>query len=286
METNPNKESQSACSAPEQLYDPEKTQQIAETLCELLHPEYILLFGRMVGRTPHSEMLAYDLLVVTEGITPYKWYDAKRYLKLKLPFVGHGAPYVNIYLHTQHEIEVYFIPFFHLARREGLLLYCRPGRRFKRPGGKAEFGQFAATAERYAGIFLPLADRLVRFAAERTDPECAREAAFAVAQAAVYYFRTLFFVYHGFQADTCDIRMLFLRLRTLSAEFPVLFQSDECRSKRVLHHLARYISHARYDPDFRVDIEELTGHVRIVERLGKVVTALCRSRILLYEKRA
>lgn len=38
---------------------------MAEVLRESFDPEYILLFGSLCGGTPHSDVTAYDLLVVT-----------------------------------------------------------------------------------------------------------------------------------------------------------------------------------------------------------------------------
>ena len=49
----------------QQSYDTLKAARIAETLSELLNPEYIMLFGKLADGTPHSDILAYDLLVVT-----------------------------------------------------------------------------------------------------------------------------------------------------------------------------------------------------------------------------
>ena len=109
----------------QQSYDTLKAARIAETLRELLDPEYILLFGKLADGTPHSDILAYDLLVVTDGPTHYSWYDAKRYLKMKLPYIGHGAPYINLYIHTRHDIETRNVPFLYFARKEGIVLHSR-----------------------------------------------------------------------------------------------------------------------------------------------------------------
>lgn len=78
-----------------------KAVRIAAVLAELLDPAYVLLFGRMAGRTPHSDTLAYDLLLITDEKPFYDWYDARRYLKMKMSWVGHGAPYVNLYIFTR-----------------------------------------------------------------------------------------------------------------------------------------------------------------------------------------
>ena len=55
----------------EYTYNPGKAAGIAEVLRELLDPEYILLFGKMVGKTPHSDILTYDLLVITADTPRY-----------------------------------------------------------------------------------------------------------------------------------------------------------------------------------------------------------------------
>ena len=52
---------------------------------------------------------------------------------------------------------------------------------------------------------MPLADKLAGYAECNLDKDHVRESAFAMAQAAVYYYRTLFYVYHGFEADSCDV---------------------------------------------------------------------------------
>ena len=147
----------------EQSYDPLKAARIAETLTELLDPEYILLFGKLANRTPHSDILAYDLLAVTDGPAHYSWYDAKRYLKMKLPYIGHGAPYINLYIHTRHDIETRNVPFLYFARKEGIVLHSR-SRKVARPRDKFDFGYAVSLAMKYSGIFMPLADKLAGYA--------------------------------------------------------------------------------------------------------------------------
>ncbi len=132
---------------------------------------------------------------------------------------------------------------------------------------------------------MPPADRLADYAEQRLDGEHMREAAFAAAQAAVYYYRTLFYVYHGFEADTCDTRYLHHRLRTLSGELPLLFESDDFHAVTTLRCLNGYVAEARYDPKFFVEVDELSQHIDRVKRLGEAVKRVCDKRIGLYEKR-
>ena len=268
----------------QQSYDPLKAARIAETLAELLDPEYILLFGKLADGTPHSDILAYDLLAVTDGPAHYSWYDAKRYLKMKLPYIGHGAPYINLYIHTRHDIETRNVPFLYFARKEGIVLHSR-SRKVARPRDKFDFGYAASLAMKYANIFMPLADKLAGYAERNLDRDHARESAYAMAQAAVYYYRTLFYVYHGFEADSCDVRYLHHRLRTLSGELPLLFESDEYYPKQTLHCLNNFATYAPHDPDFFVETEELARHFVLVKRLGEVARRLCERRMELYAKR-
>ena len=284
METNQNLISSESQIAPETPFNQAQTIQIADALRELFDPAYILLFGKMAGKTPFSETIAYDLMVITDNEPLYNWMEAKRYLKIKLPWIGHGVPYTNIYVYTRHDVEVNYTPFFYLARKEGIVLYRSHDQKFARPKKQVDFGLAAANATKHTQAFLPLADRLLDFADLQVDRR--REAAFASAQAAVYYFRTLFYVYHGFEAETSDIRILHQRLRTLSAKLPLLFEPDESRAMRTLHRLNVFLTAARYDPEFCVRPEELTLHIERVKRLAKIVKQMCSERIDFYLAKA
>ena len=268
----------------QQSYDTLKAARIAETLSELLNPEYILLFGKLADGTPHSDILAYDLLAITDGPTRYDWYAAKRYLKMKLPYIGHGAPYINLYIYTRQYLDANNTPFFYFARKEGIVLHSR-SRKIARPRDGFDFGYAASLAMKYSGIFMPLADKLAGYAQRNLDRDHIRESAFAIAQAAVYYYRTLFYVYHGFEADSCDVRYLHHRLRTLSGELPLLFEPDDFNSATSLRRLNNFTTCAPYDPDFFVETDELARHLDLVKRLGEIVRRLCERRMELYAKR-
>lgn len=268
------------------LYDPARADRIAGRLRELLDPAYILLFGSFAGGTPHSETLAYDLLVVTDGKPPYDWYGAKRYLKMHLRCIGHGAPYLNPYVHARNEAEGLYTPFFWLARTEGTLLYSRDGQKVFRPRRSPDFGRAASDAKRYASSFLSLGTEQLgeaEAALARTDT---RRAALAAGQAAVYAYRTLFYVYHGFEADTCNLHRLHQRLRTLSGELPLLFDPDDFNANHTLSCLKGALERATYEPDFTVAPPEMRAHLDRVKRLHDVVGKRCRRRIGLYEERA
>ena len=203
---------------------------------------------------------------------------------MKLPYIGHGAPYINLYIYTRQYLDANNTSFFYFARKEGIVLHSR-SRKIARPRDGFDFGYAASLAMKYSGIFMPLADKLAGYAQRNLDRDHIRESAFAIAQAAVYYYRTLFYVYHGFEADTCDTRYLHHRLRTLSGELPLLFESDEYYPKQTLHCLNNSATYAQYDPDFFVESDELARHFDPVKRLGEIARRLCNRRMELYTKR-
>ena len=62
----------------ERLYDPAEAARIVHCLTDgYFDSEYILLFGKLVGGTPHSDAMAYDLLMVVRETPEYDWIDSK-----------------------------------------------------------------------------------------------------------------------------------------------------------------------------------------------------------------
>lgn len=56
----------------EKLYNPAEAARIVQSLTEdYFNPEYILLFGKLVGGTHHSDAMAYDLLMVVRETPEY-----------------------------------------------------------------------------------------------------------------------------------------------------------------------------------------------------------------------
>lgn len=68
------------------LYNPKEVEQIVGHLTNgIFDPEYILLFGKLVGGTRFSDPMAYDLLIVVSETPSYDWIQAKRYLRYQMP---------------------------------------------------------------------------------------------------------------------------------------------------------------------------------------------------------
>ena len=268
------------------LYDPGVVARIAQCLSELLDPAYILLFGSMAGGTPHSDALSYDLLIATHDTPQYNWLDVRRYLKMKMPGAGHGAPYLNIYMYAANYVVSQSSPLFYLARKEGVLLYCSDRHKFKRPKRPYPFSEAACNAKHYYTTFMSLGDQFLEQAGTALTENKIRQAAFATAQAAVYFFQVLFRVYHGFDFDTRDVMILHERTRTLSAELFLLFESDSFTPIHTLPCLRRFIINARYDSSFFIHVTELEQHLDRVDRMQSIVEKVCMQRIDLYNELA
>lgn len=266
------------------LYDPELTARMAELICNVFDPAYILLFGTLAKGTPHSDALSYDLLIATHDTSQYSWFDVKRYLKMKMPSVGHGVPYLNIYMYAANYVVSQASPLFYLARKEGVLLYRSDRHKFRRPKKSGLFSQAACDAKRYYTTFMSLGAEFLEQAGMALTENKIRQAAFATAQAAVCFYQVLFRVYHGFDFESHDVMILHERTRTLSAELHLLFESDSYNPIYTVPCLKRFLVNARYNPKFFIHANELEQHLDRVTRMQSIVEKFCTQRIDLYNK--
>ena len=90
----------------EKLYNPAEAAQIVQSLTEdYFNPEYILLFGKLVGGTRHSDAMTYDLLMVVRETPEYDWIQAKRILRYKVPYSRREITYINLYIMPLSYVE-------------------------------------------------------------------------------------------------------------------------------------------------------------------------------------
>ncbi len=90
----------------EKLYNPAEAAQIVNCLTDgYFAPEYILLFGKLVGGTRHSDAMAYDLLMVVRETPEYDWMRAKRLLRYRMPVKHRDIAYINLYIMTLNYVE-------------------------------------------------------------------------------------------------------------------------------------------------------------------------------------
>lgn len=267
------------------LYDTEEAARITKILCEGFDPEYILLFGSLCGGTPHSDAAAYDLLIVTQENPRFGWVSVKRYLKCKMPPKHRTVAYINAYLYTAGFLRTHTLPFLRLAHAEGELLYCSDRHKFRRPKTPVDFGQAYCDAKsRYTTLF-GLGKYFMDQAAAM-PVYSPRTAAFGTAQAAVLFYHALFYVFHGYEPETIDIVLMHERLRTLSGELMLLFDSDSISRNDTLPCLKSFLTEARYAPEFSIWPQELQEHIGRVEKMEKIVEKTCARRLALYKERS
>ena len=151
METNQNSVQEQPA---ERLYDPAEAAQIVRILTDgYFNPEYILLFGKLVGGTPHSDAAAYDLLVVVRDTPEYDWIRAKRILRYRMPYRYRKVSYINPYILPLNYVESHRTPFLYFAHAEGELLHCSDHYRFRRPKHPIDFAKAHADAKFHFDTF-------------------------------------------------------------------------------------------------------------------------------------
>lgn len=274
METNPGLTLQTS-------YSQQDMARIVQPLVHLFKPECILLFGSLAGGTPHSEIMAYDLLVITPQEPPYDWREGKRYLKLKFPSKQRSIPYINLSIYSKKFIDNHSSPFFYFAKTEGTLVYCHPQVQFSKPktcNFKLAYGETA----RYYEAFFALGEGFLEDASAYISTNDLRQASFLLAQAAVLFYRTLFFVYHWLETEEENLSLLHDRMRTLSGELMLLFDSDHNTYIGTLSRLTAAVTDARLKLSFEITGKQLEEDCRLIEKMKKIVEKICKERMDLY----
>ena len=280
METNENNVQEQP--APPQLYDPAEAAHIAELLRHAYNPEYIILFGTLVGGTPHSDIVAYDLLVVPSEEPYYGgWAAAKRWLKLKMPSKHRQIGYVNPHIYTRNFIDGHSSPVFYLAKKEGVVLYFRKHINLPKPK-PYNFAAARDDASGYFSTFYNLGTQFLDDAGTAFTTNDLRQTAFFLAQAAQLFYRTLFFVYHRFETDCENLELLHDMLRTLSAELMLQFDTEHHNGNNTIPRLNAFLNKARYDANFCASPRELEAHLDRMEKMKTIIEKVCKQRIELY----
>ncbi|MDB0680244.1 hypothetical protein PL418_01480 [Barnesiella intestinihominis] len=101
----------------ELLYTPAEAARIVYHLTDgYFDPGYILLFGKLVGDTPHRDAAAYNLVVVRE-IPSCGWFHNQCILHYKIPCRHRKITYINLFiLPLNYGIEPHDVPLFRLCQ--------------------------------------------------------------------------------------------------------------------------------------------------------------------------
>ena len=283
METNQNSVQEQPA---ERLYDPAEAAQIVCILTDgYFKPEYILLFGKLVGGTPHSDAAAYDLLVVVRDTPEYDWIQAKRILRCKMPPRLRKIAYIDLYILPLNCVESNRTPFLYFAHSEGELLYCSDHCRFRRPKRPIDFAKAYADARFHFDTFRTLGGDLLEQAQNAlVEGRNVRLAAQFTAQAAVYFYHTLYWVYHGQEFDIHDPVVMHDRMRTLSTKLMLVFDDNHIENIFTLPRLKEVLMKTPYSAEFRMAPQEMEMHMDRVQQAAGIIENCCELRMELYKE--
>lgn len=283
METNQNSVQEQPA---ERLYDPAEAAQIVRILTDgYFKPEYILLFGKLAGGTPHSDAAAYDLLVVVRDTPEYDWIQAKRILRCKMPPRLRKIAYINLYILPLNCVESNRTPFLYFAHSEGELLYCSDHCRFRRPKRPIDFAKAYADARFHFDTFRTLGGDLLEQAQNAlVEGRNVRLAAQFTAQAAVYFYHTLYWVYHGQEFDIHDPVVMHDRMRTLSTKLMLVFDDNHIENIFTLPCLKQVLLKTPYSAEFYMAPQELEMHMGRVQKAAEIIENYCGLRLELYKE--
>ena len=270
----------------ERLYDPNEAEQIVQTLLDgYFDPEYILLFGKLAGGTPHSDAAAYDLLMVVRETPEYDWMQTKRILRYKMPYRLRKITYINLYILPLSYVESNRTPFLYFARAEGELLYCSDHYHFRRPKYPIDFARAYADAKFHFDTFRVLGYDLLEQAQETfVEGRNVRLAAQFTAQAIVYFYHTLYYVYHGMEFGIHDPVVMHDRMRTLSTKLMLVFDDNHIENIFTLPCLKQILMKTPYSAEFHMAPQELEMHMERVQKAAEIIENYCDLRLELYKE--
>lgn len=270
----------------ERLYDPTEAAQIVHHLTDgLFDPEYILLFGELAGGTRHSDVAAYDLLLVVRETPEYDWFQAKRLLRYKMPYQHRKITYINLYILPLNYVGSHQTPFLYFARAEGELLYCSDHYDFRRPKHPIDFAKAYADARFHFDTFRTLGYDLLEQAQDAfVESRNVRLAAQFTAQAVVYFYHTLYYVYHGKEFGIHDPVVMHDRMRTLSAKLMLVFDDNHIENIFTLPRLKQVLLKTTYSKEFYMAPQELEMHMERVQKAAGIIENYCGLRLELYKE--
>lgn len=139
--------------------------------------------------------------------------------------------YINLYILPLNCVESNRTPFLYFAHSEGELLYCSDHCRFRRPKRPIDFAKAYADARFHFDTFRTLGGDLLEQAQNAlVEGRNVRLAAQFTAQAAVYFYHTLYWVYHAQEFDIHDPVVMHDRMRTLSTELMLVFDDNHMKT--------------------------------------------------------
>lgn len=268
------------------LYDPAEAARIVSHLTDgYFEPEYILLFGKLAGGTPHSDALAYDIMIVVREPAKYDWVQAKRILRYLMPCNRRKITYINLYIVPKVCVESTPTPFIYFAHAQGHVLYCSDRCSFRRPRRSPDLARAFAAAKTHYDTFRTIGNDLLELARDMLDKgRNIRLAALFTAQALVYFYHTLYYVYHGLEFDIHDPVVMHDRMRTLSTRLMLTFDSGHIDNILTLPRMKDVLMKWTYSVDFTMSEPELEQHLERVCHAAGIIEQCTEKRLGLYKE--
>ena len=240
----------------ELLYDPNEAAQMIRHLTDgYFDPEYVLLFGKLAGGTPHSDAVAYDLLMVVRETPEYDWIRAKRILRYRMPYRYRKVSYINPYILPLNYVESHRTPFLYFAHAEGELLHCSDHYRFRRPKHPIDFAKAYADAKFHFDTFRTLGNDLLEQAQD------------AFAGGRIH-----------------DPVVMHDRMRTLSTKLMLVFDDNHIENIFTLPWLKQILMKTPYSAEFYMAPQELEMHMGRVQKAAEIIENYCGLRLELYKE--
>ena len=206
--------------------------------------------------------MAYDLLMVVRETPEYDWIRAKRILRYRMPYRYRKVSYINPYILPLNYVESHRTPFLYFAHAEGELLHCSDHYRFRRPKHPIDFAKAYADAKFHFDTFRTLGNDLLEQAQDAfAGGRNVRLAAQFSAQAIVYFYHTLYYVYHGMEFDIHDPVVMHDRMRTLSTKLMLVFDDNHIENIFTLPWLKQILMKTPYSAEFYMAPQELEMHM-------------------------
>ena len=104
------------------------------------------------------------------------------------------------------------------------------------------------------------------------------------AQAIVYFYHTLYYVYHGMEFDIHDPVVMHDRMRTLSTKLMLVFDDNHIENIFTLPWLKQILMKTPYSAEFYMAPQELEMHMGRVQKAAEIIENYCGLRLELYKE--
>lgn len=111
-----------------------------------------------------------------------------------------------------------------------------------------------------------------------------RLAAQFTAQAAVYFYHTLYYVYHGMPFDLHDPVVMYDRMRTLSTRLMLVFDDNHIENIFTIPRLKEVLMKTTYDAEFYMGPQEVELHMERVQQAAEIIEGCAGLRLELYKE--